>query len=479
MQRVVAAAFLCMTVLCAAAALALAQRGVVEQSSFKAFYCAGEAVRNRRNPYLVEPLRSCERRLAPGFAPQPGYVEPAPLPGYVLLAFAVLSNIPVRLAAAIYSLLLVLAGAAAALALGSLLRASALGVLLALLPLLLLNVAFGEFAPFAVCALCLCAYFLSTRRWVPAGIAVSVALLQPNVGLAAVIGVFIFAPRARTAILCCIGLLALGSVAALGIAGNLDYFRIVLPSQAAAELLAGDQYSLSRVLYVAGVHPEASILLAKLSYVLVGASAVAVAGAIARRSQSPAFLALVPPAAVLFGGIYVHDIQMIFAVPAALLVARRSDEGVARAVAFAAAVLLAMVWTQRADRAAVALDAVAVVGCAVTVLSGRMLRRAALGGLCAAVALVFLLVLQRIEPPLNGSSLVTSEFSAQPGEYATTAWLRYLRATPSLNAPHFVLKLPTWAGLLLFFYSAFALPKQFRPVPFGLREPQLANEPLN
>ena len=118
-------AFAAVSLVLAIVAFALAQRGLVGHQSFKAFYCAGVAVRERQDPYRVEPLRTCERNFESSPMPS-GYVEPAPQPGYVLAAFALLSTLPAKLAAEVFALALVAASIAAALALfGGLARALA------------------------------------------------------------------------------------------------------------------------------------------------------------------------------------------------------------------------------------------------------------------------------------------------------------------------------------------------------------------
>src|SRR5580692_9602574 len=161
-------AFAAVSLLVTLAAFALGARGDVGHQSFKAFYCAGVAVRERRDPYRVEPLRSCERDFEREPMPA-GYVEPAPLPGYVLLPFALLSKLPPKQAAELFCVLLALAAIASARCLAVALNASDTAILLAFAPLTLLNVAYGETAPLAMLAICAAAYFLSKRRWMAAG----------------------------------------------------------------------------------------------------------------------------------------------------------------------------------------------------------------------------------------------------------------------------------------------------------------------
>jgi hypothetical protein len=84
-------------------------------TDFRAFYCGGAAIAQGANPYLEEPLHSCERRTR--MTTKPAFLAsvtvPAPLPPYALVAFAPLSRLPFPLAAALYGLLSIAAMCAA------------------------------------------------------------------------------------------------------------------------------------------------------------------------------------------------------------------------------------------------------------------------------------------------------------------------------------------------------------------------------
>ncbi|HTJ24780.1 MAG TPA: glycosyltransferase 87 family protein [Candidatus Limnocylindria bacterium] len=485
MQKVAAhGAFAVVAIAFVIVAAALARHGVVQHQSFKAFYCAGEAVRERRDPYRVEPLRSCERRVAAIDAPE-GYVEPAPLPGYALVPFAALAALPVRTAALLFAVLLALASVAAAWFLAAALRAPPAAVLLAFAPLAFLNAAYGEIPPFAVLGICAAAYCLRTERWNLAGIVVCGALLQPNVGVPAALACLICVPRARRALVATTLVLAGISLAVLGVAGNAEYFGAVLPLQAGAELAASDQYSLARLLVVAGVAPDASLLVAKLAFAVMVAVGVVLAGVIAVRLRSPEAVPLIPPAAVLLGGIYVHDIQMLFALPAALFVAARLRGPLAETLGITALALLIAVWTQRAARAVLVLDALGVAAGVLAVASRADRVRALARAATAAVAVTAcVIVFQRAAPPVPTSQIVTAPFGASADELAPAAWARYLQATPALRRPELVLKLPTWFGLVLLLLASLQLGlarrsdeggEELTPARSARREPPLAS----
>jgi Glycosyltransferase family 87 len=440
-------AFAVLAVALAAAAFLLAARGQVERQSFKAFYCAGTAVRERQDPYRVEPLRSCERTIERAAMPA-GYVEPAPLPGYALVPFAALSMLPPRAAAVLLALALALAAIVAARALSAVVPAPDTAVLLAFVPLTLLNVAYGEIAPLAMLAVCASAFFLARERWIAAGCAAALAAVQPNVGLPAAVAVFAFFPRTRAAVALTAGALAALSLVALGLTTNLEYFNGVLPLMAVAELVASDQYSLARLLFAAGASPAAALLAGKVWFVCIAVASIVLAGRLGIKGRRPEMVALLPPACVLLFGIYLHDIQMIVALPAALALATRARANVARVAGATAVTLLAAVWTQRAGAAVVVLDAAAVAGALYAVLGGNAARRLVLAAAAAFAAIVCLTALQRVEPPLTAAAIVTHGFDAAADELAPVAWGRYLRATPALTRSAFGPQIFGWLGLL-------------------------------
>jgi hypothetical protein len=456
------AGFALASLVLAIAALALVRHGEVGRQSFKAFYCAGAAVKERRDPYLVEPMRSCERQIAPSTEPD-GYVEPAPLPGYALVPFALLATVPAKVAAPIFALCLVLAAILSAWCLAPLLPAPRAAVLLALAPLTLLNVAFGEIPPFALLAICACAYFLSTQRWVGAGIAVCAALIEPNVGLPAALAVFLFAPRTRVPIAICAVALAVVSVAALGVAANLQYFTSVLPTMADAELNAADQYSLAHLLYAGGMSAALSQLLSKIWFVVAMALGIGLAGIFARRDRQPELLPLLPPASVLLLGIYLHDIQMLLALPAALVLASRVRGEALRAIAAAACALLIAVWTQPLARATVILDAVGVAAGVYVLIRGTLTRRVVASAAAVVAAVLGLVLLQHVSPPPTAEQLVTHEFHSASNELGPAAWARYLESTPALLGQQLARKMPTWLGLFVIMLCALQLGVAAKP----------------
>ena len=85
------------------------------------------------------------------------------------------------------------------------------------IPFAYVNFVFAQLPPVAVAALCIAAYLLSERRFVAAGIAAACSMLEPHIGLPACVAVFLFVPASRLALAAGAGVLALASVATLGL----------------------------------------------------------------------------------------------------------------------------------------------------------------------------------------------------------------------------------------------------------------------
>ncbi|MFZ0030519.1 MAG: hypothetical protein WAK84_01430, partial [Candidatus Cybelea sp.] len=346
-------------------------------------------------------------------------------------------------------------------------------VLLAVAPLTLLNVAYGEVVPLALAAICAAAFLIWRGRWFGAGLAVCIALIQPNVGLPAVLAAFIFAPRCRAAVGLAVASLAFVSVLAVGIDRNVEYLTQVLPGMANAEIVAADQYNLSHLLYAAGFTASVASLLGKLWFGFVAAFGVVIAGILAVRRRQPELLPLLPPAFVLLFGIYLHDIQILLSLPAALVVATRVRGVAFQTIGAVAVALLVAVWTQRAGVAALTINAVGVGGGLWAVVAAKSRIGLSIVGALSTVLCIFLL--RPAVPPSVGSNFVTQTFHAAAHDQAFSAWAAYLRATPALIAPASLPKIPTWIGLVLVILGAVRLCLQAGPRATGSRDVRYAN----
>ena len=164
---------------------------------------------------------------------------------------------------------------------------------------------------------------------------------------------------------------------------------------------------------------------------------------------------------MLFFGVYLHDIQILIALPAALVIASRVPARAFRVIGTAALALLIAVWTQKISRATVALDVVGVFGGLFAVLGGSLGRRLALASIGAVATTLCVVLLVHVQSGPSAGQIVTHAFSASPDELSSAAWARYLRATATLTRPAFAPQLAAWLGLLGLLVSAVAMA--FRP----------------
>ena len=230
-------------------------------------------------------------------------------------------------------------------------------------------------------------------------------------------------------------------------AQNVEYFAKVLPGMARAEIAASDQYSLAHLLYASGLSTGTALFIGQIWFVCIAAIGIALAQRLMKATGNPALLALIPPAAVLFFGIYLHDIQLLIALPAAVAVATIAPNGFARTLATVGLALLAVVWTQPLRGAVAAIDAAGVAGALLAVLNGAVVRRVTVAGAAIGVTLVLLVLLHHFAPPLTATGVVTHDFSALPNELSPVAWARYLSATPALTRSAFEAQAAAWLGL--------------------------------
>lgn len=419
---------------------------------FHAFVCAGEIARGGGNPYRVEPLLSCEHRASvPAEVQEPeGVVEPAPLPGYALAFFSLFRDVPYVTAALIWGAILVMALVVTTWALARMTSFPWYLIAAALLP----NAAYasisqGELPPLCIAALSLSALLLTQNRFAWAAIAASVSMVEPHVGLAACLGLFVFAPKARWTLVACGVIFAAGSLAMLGLDGNIEYLRTALPAQARSELLAPDQYSLTWVLHALGVSDDAALLAGSLTYPAMLVAGLLLARRWASQLQSPELLVLVPAAAVLIGGVFIHDIQMVLALPAALIIADRI--AVKRAFAFAGVALIAIPWGALDGfhiQAYVSLVVVLLLALDARLGTSRSTRLA----LGAAGALAIVIVSLHVPP--DSFTIVPTAF-IDPAASAATNWQRYIEANARpVTLADIERKLLLWSGFLAIAFAA-------------------------
>ncbi len=437
-------------------------------SSFKAFYCAGQSVVERADPYEIEPLRACEHRVAPNALPTYA-VEPAPLPGYALAPWALVALLSPTAARLLYYALLIAALALTSFAVAKLAPIQPAHAMLALLSVWFLNLSFSEIPPITTACVALTALMLARNRpWLTAVFAAGVAF-EPHLAVPLWIALLLFARTTRVPLVV-VGIgLAIVDVAIGGPHQALEYFAQTLPAQALSEVFANDQFSLTHFAIGLGASVPAALRIGLLSYIFMIAAGIVVARRLAGQN-APEYLALVPPAFVLIGGTYLHDVQFYTALPLALVLLARS---VRPSVLIACAtLLLAVAWSEATSRLILALSATSVFAVAWAALPNRPLR--AISCVAAALAAVTLVVALNRLPTAPGvtPSLPPVGAAFHPTDQTGLDWSTYLASDPALTKPSprsSLRKVPTWAGAMLL--VLFSIACVFRRRPSGVRAP--------
>jgi len=441
--------------LAAGFALAVAFEKNWSGEAFAAFYCGGEAVAHGADPYRIEPLRTCEHRVAPGVNPR-DVVEPAPLPGYAFVPFVALARLPYRAAALVFVAASLAAVAVAAVALSQLTGLPLMATLGALLVVVaFVNAYYGELPPFAIAALCLAARYAARGRDRLAAVAASAAMIEPHVGLAACLSLFVWRPRARVIFACAAAVLAAVWAWLLSPRGLTEYFTQVLPLQSRAETPASDQYSLTWLMHLAGAKDALASQLGSFSYIVLLIFGVLAAPRAARNLRAPALLVLFPVAATSLFGVFIHDLQLPAAVPAALVIA--AALGVWGRVVWFAIVVLSLQWVPwwQTDRVVVVLSLFSVAAIAWAAARDRPPEARIALACGGAVAYVGLLAAYVHLPHTLLATAVQpwpSRAALGPAAQAALNWGTLIRDNPEASTPTVQLligKLIVWASLAL------------------------------
>lgn len=419
---------------------------------FRAFYCAGAAVAARHDPYLTEPLRSCENVLR-GFPPGRGlaFAIPAPLPGYALAPFALLSLLPYPVATALWSALLLASFGLTVLLLARLCPHRIETIFAALSLATALDVYVGQPVPIVCAAVVATAFLASRGRDRSAALAASLAMFEPNIGLPVCLALAIARPGSRAALATCGAVLAALAVGLVGMGTNVEYLRDVLPAQALSEISHEGQYSLTYLAHLAGFGEHAAIALGTFSYVVMLGIGIAAGRLAAARTGEIALAILVPVALTAFGGPYIHVQQLAVAIPAGLVLGGASARA-ARPCALAV-LLLAVPWSATYF---MVLCLPLVIGAAF-VLAHDLLELtppyAALAS--AAVAALLLAFLGAWTAPAPPQIAIPDP--REGVAFAEAGWRTYVEANFHANVvPYAFAKLLAWCGLILIAVASFA-----------------------
>ena len=423
---------------------------------FRAYYCAALAQREGLDPYQARSLHACESAPAGAYYRAPANVTvPAPYPPYALAIFSPMTLLPFGAAAFAWWLVLSasLLGAAYTLAR---IAGSSFSIAWAALALSLGLTSFsaGNALPLAMGAL-LCAVLLARRgRFALAACATAIAAIEPQVALPAAIGLFAAYPRMRGGLTLAAAVLAGLSLAAGGFARSIAYVTAVLPAHALSEVSRDNQYSLSTVAAALGLPDASAVLLGSISYAIAVAAGVAAGVRLAARYGDPALAPLVAAAFSLLGGSFVHTGEIAAAVPAALLLFVR--EGGRRAWLFSALALLAVPW-MLATSVTMFLAPVF----PVAYLTYELYKRDRTAPMLAAfVSFALIAALFRFsgEGAQHAIAAVRTHPPIDPN-LAEAGWRDFVLANSTNRPAMWLLRLPTWAGLIAFAAGAVALAR--------------------
>ena len=421
---------------------------------FRAYYCAALAQREGANPYYVQPLHDCERNAAaPYYRPPANVTVPVPYPPYVLALLAPLTFLSFADAMFAWWSVVAIAMLAAAYALARAVRQpfvvgwAALGLALGLT-----SFSAGNMAPIGIAAIVVAGLCAARNRPVLAAVAMALAMVEPQVALPAAVALFAAFPAARLPLAAAAAALAGLSLLGGGVAHNVAYVTSVIPAHALSEISRDNQYSLSSVIAAFGVPDASAAFVGSVSYVVMAALGIVVGLRLARHFGDPALAIFVPPAFALLGGTFVHTAEIAAAVPACVALCTRAP--VYRGWIVAALVLLAVPWMM-ATSAALFLAPI-FPAAYLTYAFWHRDRKLALAVAVAAYAAIFgLFVLASATPP-HPSGIARALTTIDP-RLAEASWQQFVLGNSTNRLVMWLLRLPTWIGLIALAASAVAL----------------------
>jgi len=292
----------------------------------RAFYCAGVIVAHHQDPYLVEPLLTCERNIAVANAADwNDAVDPAPLPGYDMIALSALSLLPMHTATLIFGVFILASTVITGYALSRLSPyfPFPVALLLAYFGMTYVGSSLGQLAPPAIASLAVGALFLRRGKQEAAALATCCALLQPQFALPSIAALFLFVPRTRIALASAIIGIAAVSCLVLGPHMVLEYFT-VLKIHSTSELNWPTQYSLAWLIRALGGNPHFAMLMGTVSAVVLLVWCFFILFRYREEAMQNGAIILLPAAYAVIGGTYIHAYQLSVASLAALILLRPS-----------------------------------------------------------------------------------------------------------------------------------------------------------
>jgi hypothetical protein len=430
---------------------------------FRAYYCAALAQRSNADPYYLAPMSACERKTpAPFYNSQSKATVPAPYPPYALALIAPVTFLPFPIAVAMWSALLILAIVISVVMLS---RLTALPWMISAaclsLSLGLTSLPAGNAMPLAVAAITIAAVSIRFERYNLASIALALGMIEPNIVLPAAIGAFVVLKEMRLPLVLVAFVVAAISLAFGGLQHNAEYITAVLPAHALSEVSRDNQYSLSTIVAALGFSDRVAVTAGTVAYAVMTILGITLAAALSRRSHNRSFAIVLPTAFALLGGSFVHTEAIAAAIPATLLLFYSA--GLNRVTLLVALLLLSVPW-MFATSAALFLSPLVPVMFLVNRLwnGGRTIT--ILAGLSAAVTIGTLFCIST----LPAHHISTSHIGAYiDPRLAESAWRSFVLSNSTNRLVTWLLRIPTWAGLILLLFSAAARARVRRSAILG------------
>jgi Glycosyltransferase family 87 len=412
---------------------------------FRAYYCAALEQRTGGEPYFAAPLHACEATTpSPFYRASRNVTVPAPYPPYALALLAPLTFLPFTAAAVVWWLALLAAIVVAAWALSLLCeRPFLVGYAAFSLSLGLTCFSEGNVMPLSVAAITVAALLCRRGHFAASAVLLAFSMIEPNIALPAALGFFAAFRKARVPLaVCALALLGISMLDG-GVAHNVQYLTMVLPAHALSEVSRDNQFSLSTIVAAFGVADRTAVLAGSISYIVMVAAGVVAGLRLSRRYEDGSFAVLIPAAFALVGGTFVHTEAIAAALPAALLLYTRAPEY--RSWAFFGSVFLLAVPWMFATSVALLLAPVFPVAYLTHKLWSRERARWATVALMTLIAIIGLFAVASATSHATPISLARPEIDPRLAE---AAWRDFVLGDSTNRLAMWLLRLPTWIGLV-------------------------------
>jgi hypothetical protein len=422
----------------------------LQMHDFQDFYCAGDAVDHHANPYRYEPLHACEHRVSdlPMIREHSAVVVPAPQPPYDFPPFMALAALPFATAKLAYAFAIAAIVFVAAWALSTTGVRFEVAAIAFALPVGFVELDAGQVAPFSFLFLALAGAALAARRDAVAGICAALCVVEPHLGLPVLLAALIFVPRARAAAIATAVVLAAVGVVTVGFPTALQYVLHVLPAHASTELAFPYQYSATYAVRFLGAPAAVAQAIGDVSYVAFMCFGLWLAPRIARALHSRTLLLFLPAAAATIGGPFIHITELIFALPAALVLATllRGRPRLAAAAALCGLMVpWMMLWGVKK------LFAISLLACLVVLLRLGLPPAFITAMLAGIGAVIYGFELHGPVAVVTGPEVATP-----PDALAQDQWRAFTARVHPSDPRWFAIKLPSWGALAVLLLAAFA-----------------------